>query len=187
MLVVFLSRVHLADIEKSEIPPKALASNTEPPMDDELQLCSFRLAGMCYCLPLDNVVEVSRCPDVIPVASSHPAISGLMNIRSRIVTTLNLRVRLNLSTREFENERDEHAMLVLVRDMSEELIGLQVDSIEDIITVETSQFEAAPLTLSPELRAMVPGAYKHAQQLVMLLELEAVLSLNTRQPLTIGL
>ena len=156
-------------------------------MDDERQLCSFYLAGMCYGLPIEHVVEVSRCPAVVPVPSSHTAIAGLMNIRSQIVTTVDMRVRLNLTTQELITSRPETSMLILVRDAGEELIGLQVDTIEDVISVNQSMFEPSPLTLSPELREMVPGAYKAGDRLIMLLSLDPILNLHSRLQLTTGL
>ena len=98
-----------------------------------------------------------------------------------------MRVRLELTTRELINSRPEVSMLILVRDSGDELIGLQVDTIEDVIAVNQGMFEPSPLTLSAELRAMVPGAYKMGGRLIMLLSLEPILTLNSRQQSTRGL
>ena len=76
-------------------------------------------------------------------------------------------------------------MLILVRDAEGELIGLVVDTIEDVIEVAQNMFEPSPRTLSPEMRAMVPGAYKGGKRLVMLLDLEPILNLRSR-PLSVA-
>ena len=154
-------------------------------MDDETQLCSFYLGGMCYGLPIEHVVEVSRCPSIVPVPSSPPAISGLMNIRSQIVTALNLTSRLGLSPPDSSGSERLSSMLILVRDAEGELIGLVVDTIEDVIEVAQNMFEPSPRTLSPAMRAMVPGAYKSGKRLVMLLDLEPILNLRSR-PLSVA-
>ena len=157
-------------------------------MDDQRQLCSFYLGGMCYGLPIEHVVEVSRCPTVVPVPSSPPAIAGLMNIRSQIVTAVDLGVRLGLTGCNPETIKQEEAsMLILVRDVDDELVGLRVDSIEDVIEVSQIMFEPSPLTLSNEIRSMVPGAYKVESRLVMLVELGPTLTLSSRPQPAIGL
>ena len=156
-------------------------------MDDETQLCSFYLGGMCYGLPIEHVVEVSRCPAIVPVPSSPSAVSGLMNIRSQIVTALDLTSRLGLTPSESNDSEQRSSMLILVRDHEGELVGLVVDEIEDVIEVAQSMFEPSPLTLTPDIRAMIPGAYKGGKQLVMLLALEAILALNSRPRSAVGL
>ena len=141
-------------------------------MDEQLQLCSFFLADMCYGLRLEHVLEVSRSPHIVPVPCSAPSIAGLMNLRGKIITAIDLRVRLGLAKRE----DSEESMLVLCQDSSEELVGLQVDKIEDVVFVAQRNFETSPNTLPSATREIVPGAYKDESRLIMLLELAPLLN-----------
>ena len=63
------------------------------------QYCTFVLDGHLFGIPVASVQEVLREPAVTPVPLAAPEVSGLINLRGQIVTSLNLRERLRLAAR----------------------------------------------------------------------------------------
>jgi purine-binding chemotaxis protein CheW len=98
----------------------------------------------------------------VPLAS--PVVSGLINLRGRIVTAIDLRRRLGLPDRA----AGKRPMNVVVR-TGEEVVSLLVDEIGDVIEVPEEKFEKPPETLRGIARTLVEGAYKLENQLMLVL------------------
>ena len=81
-------------------------------------------------VPVDRVQEVLRPQPVTRVPLAHPHIAGLLNLRGRIVTALDLRARLDLPTRA-----DDGGATVIVAGPDGPL-ALQVDAVGDVVAVE---------------------------------------------------
>jgi len=92
-------------------------------------------------------------------------VRGLINLRGRIVTALDLRRRLGLG--------DAPAGLrpkgVVVRS-DDGVVSLLADEIGDVLEVEDSAFERPPETLDGEARELIRGAYKLPDRLLLVLD-----------------
>ena len=99
--------------------------------------------------------------------------SGLLNLRGQIVTAIDLRSRLDLPRAE-----DEDALMnVVIRTGVDSVVSLQVDSIDEIVTVNESTFERAPDTLDRNVRQLITGAYKLDNTLLLCLDVDKVVGL----------
>ena len=125
-------------------------------------------------LPVDRVHEVLRAQPLTPVPLSHEHVSGLLNLRGQIVTAVDLRARLHLPARE---AGEPSAHVVVARD--DVPVSLVVDRLGDVIDVETEAFEPPPDTLAPDVRALIKGAFKLDDALLLDLDLEETLHLTT--------
>lgn len=137
-------------------------------MSETIQYCTFSLDGQYFGVDVQEVQEVIRYQEMtrVPLASS--VVSGLINLRGRIVMAIDLRRRLGLA----ERPAGKLPMNVVVRS-GEDAVSLLVDEIGDVIEVPADTFEKPPETLRGESRILVDGAYK--------LENRLMLVLNTRE------
>jgi purine-binding chemotaxis protein CheW len=132
------------------------------------QYCTFLLDGRYFGVEVQQVQEVIRYQEMTRVPLASPVVSGLINLRGRIVTAIDLRRRLGLPDRP----AGKLPMNVVVR-TGDDAVSLLVDEIGDVIEVPADKFESPPETLRGVARTLVDGAYK--------LENRLMLVLNTRE------
>lgn len=146
---------------------------------DITRYCTFNLAGLYMGIDVTRVQEVLRAQDTTPVPLTSPVVGGLMNLRGEIVTTVDLRWRLDLAPRSDEQE----SMNVVIRN-SDGVVSLLVDEIDDVIDVADDTFEPAPSTLPPVLQELLLGVYKLDGRLLLVLDAERVSAVPADEVLT---
>jgi purine-binding chemotaxis protein CheW len=139
-------------------------------------LCTVEVAGTVCGLPVDRVQEVVRHERVTPVPMAPPGVRGLINLRGRIVTAVDLRQRLGLP-----DSSDDASMHVILRD-DDGAISLLVDRVGDVVTVSESDWEDPPATLRGVARRRLKGAYKQRDGLLLVLDLDDVLDVGEERP-----
>ena len=142
-----------------------MTTATEP--DTSAQMVTFRLDGDLYGIDVMHVQEVMRGQRLTRVPLTSPAVAGLLNLRGQVVTAIELRERLGQPPRP----DGEEAVVVVVRPRGE-VVSLLVDSIADVVFVDSADFEAPPDTLDGVARELIHGAYKLDGQLLLALDVE---------------
>jgi purine-binding chemotaxis protein CheW len=132
--------------------------------DGARQLCTFRVGDLFFGIDVTRVQEVLRQQEMTPVPLASPVICGLINLRGQIVTAIDMRRLLGLAPRT-----EALSMNVVVR-QGDIGISLVVDEIEDVVDVDATVFEPAPVTLSARSRELILGVYKLKEQLLLLLD-----------------
>ena len=142
-------------------------------LNDDQQYCTFLLERLLFGVQVDRVQEVLRPQPITRVPMAPSGASGLLNLRGQIVTAIDLRSRLDLPRAE-----DEDALMnVVIRTGVDSVVSLQVDSIDEIVTVNESTFERAPDTLDRNVRQLITGAYKLDNTLLLCLDVDKVVGL----------
>lgn len=94
--------------------------------------------GDTYCgVPIAAVVEIMPFSTVTPVPQSPPAVLGMFNFRGRVVLVADFRACLGFETKPITEE----TRIVLVSHR-EETVGLVVDAVTEVITVETDSLHS---------------------------------------------
>ncbi|RKS80194.1 purine-binding chemotaxis protein CheW [Motilibacter peucedani] len=131
------------------------------------QLATFTLADHLFGVEVSRVQEVLRYQPSTKVHLAPAAIGGMMNLRGQVVTSVDLRRRLELPGAAEGSE----PMNVVVR-VDGEVVSLLVDAIGDVVTVSDELFETPPETLSARERALITGAYKLENRLLLALDID---------------
>jgi purine-binding chemotaxis protein CheW len=125
--------------------------------------CTFEAAGHLLGVEAAAVQEIVSVLQVTRVPLTHPCVRGLMNLRGRLVTVLDLAGELGGAT-----SRGRYG--VVLRDDSMGAIALQVDAIGDVVEVPEDAYEP-PLELGePGAGALVNGAYRLPDRLLLVLD-----------------
>ncbi len=138
---------------------------TNPELPSGLQLCTFRLGDLFLGVDVLDVQEVLYQADVTTVPLSSAAVSGLINLRGQIATTVDLRTRLGVAG-DFNLERPTH---VVVKSAGES-VSLIVDRVDDVIDVDPGLYEAPPDTMVGAAADLILGAYKLEDELLLILD-----------------
>jgi purine-binding chemotaxis protein CheW len=99
------------------------------------QYLVFRVGEVSAALPLQDIREVVRRPDVLAVPLSPPAIEGLVNLRGAVTVLINMRRVLGLP----EADADEAARIIVLGGTAR--VGLQVDRIAGMIDIAPERIE----------------------------------------------
>lgn len=143
-------------------------------------LCTFWLGEHCFGIDVLDVQEVIRDHDVTAVPLAPDVVVGLMNLRGQIITTCDLRRRIELGDR---GDDAGPPMNVVVR-TPEGPTSMLVDRIGDVIDVGAELFEPPPSTVTGAARELIVGAYKLDDRL--LLELDTRRVVDQMVPETAG-
>ena len=106
---------------------------------NETPLILFLLEPDEYALSAMEVREVVLLPELVPIAGATPLVAGVFNLRGEVVTVIDLRRRLRLSERPW-NERN--AVLVVSRQGRP--FGLLVDEALSLVTLKQEEIESPP-------------------------------------------
>ncbi|CAK0776235.1 purine-binding chemotaxis protein CheW [Azospirillaceae bacterium] len=153
----------------SQAPATAQTSGAlggESETSDARQFVIFFVRGESFAVPLAEVQEIIRMPDVVRLPLSSPALEGLANLRGSVLPILNLRCIFG-----FEQAMNDDATRVVVLDQGQP-IGLIVDRMANVVTVENEQIEAATRIQNTVDTDLVAGMIKNVgnQTMVMILD-----------------
>ena len=136
--------------------------------------CTFYLDGLCFGIEVHQVQEVLDYQVMTSVPLAHAEVSGLINLRGQIVTTLDLRSRLGLPARP----EGGHSVSVVVRAADGSPVSLVVDQIGDVLEADESSLEPPPDTVHQDVRELVMGICKLDDQLMLLLDTERAVTVT---------
>jgi purine-binding chemotaxis protein CheW len=133
------------------------------------------IGGQLFGLPILRVQDVFAPERVTRVPLAPPEIAGVLNLRGRIVTLIDLSRRLGLD----QGEKCGPAMAIGVESRGESY-GLLIDSIGEVLKLDEDAREVNPLNLEPALARVSAGIYRLDGQLLMLLDVDRVLDIAVR-------
>ena len=139
----------------------------------ENELLSIRLDKQLVGIPVSQVQDILGPQRITAVPRSAPEIAGVLNLRGRIVTAIDLRVRLGMSPRA----ADAETMSVVV-DHKGELYSLLIDQVGEVLQAPLDRFEADTSALSPAWRELAAGVFRLEKQLLVLLDVGRVLQIG---------
>lgn len=153
------------------------------------QFSSFYLGESMFGIDVLLVREINRNLDITPVDPSPDFVKGLMNLRGQIVTVTDLGVRLNLDKRErtkstccivlkTEKELERIADEGLISEStSKDTVGLLVDKISDMISIDENEIEAPPANMNGVDGKYLGGVIKLERDLLATLKISEILAL----------
>jgi purine-binding chemotaxis protein CheW len=147
-------------------------------MDDtseRLELTAFRIGEQEFCLDIMAVREIRGWSSATPLPHSPEYVKGVMNLRGTVLPIVDLAARLGLGAVE---PTARHVVMV-VR-INQQLVGLLVDAVCDILTVTHSMVQPAPDIGCETLKGFVRGLITVDNRMIAWIDLDRVLpSLQT--------
>ncbi|HEY5064076.1 MAG TPA: chemotaxis protein CheW [Xanthobacteraceae bacterium] len=144
-------------------------------MNDNLKLTdyvTFTTAGQLFGLPIERVQEVFRPTRITRVPLAGAQIAGVLNLRGRIVTAIDMRRRLELDARD-----EGEAQMAIGIESGNESFGLLVDALGEVLKVADSEREPNPVNLDRKLARVSAGVFRLDGQLMVVLDVDRVLDL----------
>ena len=131
------------------------------------------IGGQLFGMPISRVQDVFMPERLtrVPLASSD--VAGVLNLRGRIVTAIDMRARLGLP----KNEDGKPSMAVGV-ELRGESYGLLIDSIGEVLKLADESRELNPVNLDARMVKMADGVHRLDGQLLVVLDVDRILEIT---------
>ena len=151
-----------------------------------IEVATFYLNDNFFGIPMAHVREIIRNVEYTHVELTAEYVTGLMNLRGQIITLLDFGVKFGYPKRQishlsrcivlkkFRTQTGETESLSTTG--AEEIIGLVVDRVGDIMALDESRFEAPPANIDEVDGSFLDKVVTLDGQLLMLLNLKKVLA-----------
>ncbi len=135
--------------------------------DKTEKFVAIRIGGQLFALSAIAVEDVLMPQKITPVPLAPDAIVGLFNLRGRIVTAIDLRVKMGMEP----GSRTGKSIVVSYQD---NLYGFIVDEVTGVYDVTLSEIEHNPENLSEKWKEYCLGIYKTETELMVILNIEGL-------------
>ena len=130
------------------------------------------IGGQLFGLPILRVQDVFAPERLTKVPLAPAEIAGVLNLRGRIVTLIDMRHRLGLGQRE-----NDSPVMALGVESRGESYGLLIDRVSEVLKLDDMACESNPSNLDPRLASVSTGIYRLDGQLLMVLDVDRVLDI----------
>jgi purine-binding chemotaxis protein CheW len=137
------------------------------------EFVTFTIAGQSFGLPIAQVQDVFKPMNVTRVPLAGAEIAGVLNLRGRIVTAIEMRSRLSAQPRG--EGADPMAIGIEAKGES---FGLLVDTVGEVLKLADFELEPNPINLDRKLADLSVGVYRLDGQLLVVLDIDEVLRLR---------
>src|ERR1700688_2051537 len=110
-----------------------------PQFLDAIEVLAFTLGQEEYGLSILKVQEIRGYDSVTKIANAPDFIKGVVNLRGIIVPIIDMRIKFNLGTPTYDQ-----FTVVIILNIADRVVGMVVDSVSDVITLNPEQIKPAP-------------------------------------------
>ncbi len=140
----------------------------------EKQMLVLELNGAEYGFAANKIKEIVRLVEITPVPETPAFLKGIIDYRGDIAVIIDLAERLGMPPAEYTLSTQ-----VVIINVDGHLVGLAVDKVLDVATVESNMVLAAKDNL-PLPEDVVVGAFENEERLMVLLDIDKVLDFNDK-------
>ena len=140
-------------------------------MSRETHIVGFRVGRETYGVPITALHEIVRVPEITAVPDAPDYLEGVINLRGKIVSVVDLRKRFGQPSTGLDRRSR-----ILVVEHRGRLVGMIVDSASEVLKIPESEIEAAPAMMQEGGLDCVTGLGKYQGRLIILLDIGKVLA-----------
>ena len=131
------------------------------------------VGGQLFGLPIGRVQDVFVLDRLTRVPLAAAEIAGVLNLRGRIVTAIDMRARLGLAPGEVGKR------MAIGIEVKGESYGLLIDAIGEVMSLPTAGRECNPVNLEPRLARVSAGVHRLDERLLVVLDVDRVLDVGS--------
>ncbi len=135
-----------------------------------LQCVTFSLQNENYGIDVMQVQEVLRQIEVAPVPGAPSFVTGIINLRGNIVSVIDARARFGLPSAEATS-----LTRTIVIEVHQQIIGIVVDSVAEVIDVNPSDIEVTTNVGNDETSPYITGTVNSDDQLLVMIDLNKLI------------
>ena len=148
-----------------------ITTESENQGDPMLQWVTFQLDEEIYGVNVMQVQEVLRVTEIAPVPGAPSYVLGIINLRGNVVTVLDTRARFGLPQQDVGD-----SSRILIIESADQVVGILVDSISEVVYLRESEIEPAPNVGNEESSRFIQGVCNREEELLILVDLNKFLT-----------
>jgi len=181
--IINLKNILLTKVLKSKKSSKSVVNSVEDTNDETTMLnlfskkiLTFKLDNQMFAIEIDYSREIIEKPDIEEIPTQSNDIIGVFNLRKEIIPILDLKSKLNI-VREVKLNKD-NVDKVIIFILNNNLIGLLVDEVCDVITPYKTDILSVPNTFDEVSKKFVKSIYKdnNSNEIIFILNERSILA-----------
>ena len=146
----------------------------------ERQLITFNLMEEEYGIDILQVEGINRLKEIsiTRVPRAEQFIEGVINLRGNVIPIIDLRKRFDLGS----TPKDRDARIIVVQ-IEEKLIGLLVDRVNEVVSVNTNNIGPPPEEVTQIDTQFLDGIARLKERLILVLNVHEMLSSKEQEEL----
>ena len=134
------------------------------------ELISFRIGAQEFCVDIMAVREIRGWTPATALPQAPAFVRGVINLRGAVLPIVDLASRLG-----FESTEASDRNVIIVAQIGEQVVGLLVDAVSDILTITDDMIQPTPDVASETVKMFVRGLIPMDGRMISLIGLERVL------------
>jgi purine-binding chemotaxis protein CheW len=134
-------------------------------------LATFFVRDALCALDAAGIQEVIRLGPLTPIRHALPDVAGILNLRGKIVTVLDLGLRLG-----FAAAVPTADSRIFIMDDRNEFIGLLVDRVDEVVEAERAQWQVPPANVRGAQGRFFQGVYRAGARAITVLDPAPILA-----------
>src|SRR5690625_348208 len=143
-------------------------------MEVMMKVIVFQLNEQAYGVDIGQVRSIERMQKITEVPNTADFIKGVMNLRGETTPIIDVKERLRMPDLGETGYTDETRILIVYLDQVQ--IGLIVDAATNVLDIDATAIEPAPVIIGGVHEAYLKGVAKLENELLILLNLERILN-----------
>lgn len=134
---------------------------------------TFTLCSEQYAIPLLEVKEVIGLTDTTPMPQTPAYFKGIMNLRGRVISVIDLRVKFKMTPQDLSGEE-----AIIILDIEGLSLGVIVDSVDRVVALAPTEISDPPAVDTSSSIEHIVGVARKDERLILLLDAEKIFSVN---------
>ncbi|MGH6742898.1 MAG: chemotaxis protein CheW [Bradyrhizobium sp.] len=152
-----------------------MAMNADQVHERLTEFVTVTIGDHIFGLPISRVQDVFVPDRITRVPLAQPEVAGILNLRGRVVTAIDMRSRLDLGVRQAGQP-----VMAIGIELKAESYGLLVDAVGEVVQLPNRACEAKPANLDGKLAQVAAGIHWLEGQLMIVLDIDRVLDIKPR-------
>ncbi|QZY57222.1 chemotaxis protein CheW [Crassaminicella profunda] len=137
----------------------------------EKQYVIFKLENEAYGVDIMSVKEICEYKESVKVPNTPKFVDGIINLRGDITPIISLKKRFNLQDSKVNSDTR-----IIVIGLKEKQVGFVVDEASQVLRISEEDIEPAPEIVAGVDKKYITGVGKLEDKIVLLLDLEYILT-----------
>ena len=136
-----------------------------------LQLVTFSIGEEEFGVDILKVQEIIRTMEITKVPRAQDFVEGVINLRGKVIPIIDLRRRFGFTSKE----HDKHTRIIVI-EINNMIVGFVVDSVSEVLRIPAATVEPPPPVVAGVESEYIGGVGKLQDRLLILLDLDKLLS-----------
>ncbi|MFT3732408.1 MAG: chemotaxis protein CheW [Hyphomicrobium sp.] len=140
-----------------------------------LEFVAFRVGSQEFCIDIMGVREIRGWTQATPLPHAPQYVRGVINLRGAVLPIVDLAMRFGIGL----TEPTARSVIIVVQ-IHQQVVGLLVDAVSDILTVSQAAMQPTPDIASDLAKTFVKGVYAIDGRMISLVSLDCVLPISAK-------